>query len=218
MQSDQINELANALALAQAKMPSAKFNSTNPYYHSKYADLGAVIEASRQALADNGLACAQLTIGGQGSIGVETILMHKSGQWISSVVSLPIGDDNKGDDKKEKTAAKLAQEAGSIISYLRRYSLASMLGIYADEDTDGNQGQKPAAKVEQPAPAKKPAPANPLAPAALEFLYRDGEKVDMGKPREIESFKNYLAAHNNTPPASREALRAAVLAAGTQAN
>ena len=205
-QSETINELATALALAQAKMPPARFNATNPFLHNEYADLGAVIEASRAVLADNGLAVSQLVIGGDGSVGVETILMHKSGQWIASAISLPTGDE-KGKSQ--------AQVAGSIISYLRRYSLASMLGIYADKDDDGN---KPAAKVEQPAPAKKPAPANPLAPAALEFLYRDGEKVDMGKPREIESFKNYLAAHNNTPPASRETLRAAVLAAGTQAN
>ena len=205
-QSETINEIAAALALAQAKMPSAKFNSTNPFLHNEYADLGAVIEASRAVLADNGLAVSQLVVGGDGSVGVETILMHKSGQWIASTISLPTGDE-KGKSQ--------AQVAGSIISYLRRYSLVSMLGIYADKDDDGN---KPAAKVEQPAPAKKPAPANPLAPAALEFLYRDGKSVIKTDAKEVASFENWLKTHNGTPPASREALRAAVLAAGTQAN
>jgi hypothetical protein len=205
-QSETINELATALALAQAKMPPARFNQTNPFLHSEYADLGAVIEASRAVLADNGLAVSQLVIGGDGSVGVETILMHKSGQWIASAISLPTGDE-KGKSQ--------AQVAGSIISYLRRYSLASMLGIYADKDDDGN---KPAAKVEQPAPTKKPAPANPLAPPALEFLYRDGKPVVKTDAKEVASFENWLKTHNGTPPASREALRAAVLAAGTQAN
>jgi hypothetical protein len=32
----------------------------------------------------------------------------------------------------------LVQELGSIITYLRRYSLASMAGVYSDQDTDGN--------------------------------------------------------------------------------
>lgn len=206
-QSETINELATALALAQAKMPPARFNATNPFLHNEYADLGAVIEASRAVLADNGLAVSQLVIGGDGSVGVETILMHKSGQWIASAISLPTGDE-KGKSQ--------AQVAGSIISYLRRYSLASMLGIYADKDDDGN---KPAAKVEQPAPAKKPAPTNPLAPAETKPLkYSDGQTVDMSKPREVQSFENFLQAHGGVPPASREALRAAVLAAGTQAN
>lgn len=146
MQSGQINDLAAALSKAQGEMPAAKFNATNPFLKSKYADLGAVIEASRPILFKHGLAVSQLVIGNGEQIGVETILMHNSGQWISTVVTLPSGDE-KG--------KSMAQVAGSIVSYLRRYALSAILGIYADEDSDGNQGQR---KQEQkPAPAPAPA-------------------------------------------------------------
>jgi len=130
MQSEQINELAGALSKAQGEMPAAKFNSTNPFLKNKYADLGAVIEASRPVLVKHGLSVSQLVIGNGEHIGVETILLHSSGQWISSVVTLPAGDE-KG--------KSMAQVAGSIVSYLRRYALSAILGIYADEDSDGNQ-------------------------------------------------------------------------------
>jgi hypothetical protein len=63
--------------------------------------------------------------------------MHTSGEWISSSISMPIGDE-KGKSN--------AQVAGSIVTYLRRYSLASILGIYSDEDGDGNK----------PEPTRKP--------------------------------------------------------------
>jgi hypothetical protein len=137
MQSENIQELAAALSAAQAEMPAVKFNSTNPFLKNKYADLGAVIEAAKPVLAKHGLAVSQLVTGDGASIGVQTVLMHKSGQWMQAVVSLPLGDE-KGKSQ--------AQFAGSVITYLRRYSYASMLGMYADEDGDGNAApQKPAA-------------------------------------------------------------------------
>jgi hypothetical protein len=150
MQSEQINDLAAALSKAQGEMPTAKFNSTNKFLGNKYADLGAVIEASRPVLVKHGLSVSQLVIGNGEFIGVETILLHSSGQWISSVVTLPAGDE-KG--------KSMAQVAGSIVSYLRRYALSAILGIYADEDSDGNQGQrkqeqKPSAKIEIEYPAE----------------------------------------------------------------
>ena len=95
-------------------------------------------------LAKNGLSVSQLTTGSGGEIGVTTILMHTSGEWLSSTSSLPIGEE------KGKSQAMVA---GSIISYLRRYSLASILGMYAEEDTDGHTGNGKAAQ--KPAPVTK---------------------------------------------------------------
>jgi hypothetical protein len=60
----------------------------------------------------------------------------------------------------------------------------------------------------EPEPALKP----------IIFQYTNGDMVDMLNKREVTSFENYLEAHNGNVPASREALRAAVLAAGTQPN
>ena len=142
--SESIKELAAALAKAQAKMPAAEFDATNPFLKNKYASLGAIIKASRAPLAENGLSVAQLPINEGEAIGVTTILMHSSGEYIESTMTLPVG---------EERGKSTAQVAGSVITYLRRYALASVLGIYADEDTDGS------APTKQEKPAAKPAPA-----------------------------------------------------------
>jgi hypothetical protein len=152
MKSEQIDQLAAALSAAQGEMPTAKFNAVNPFLKNKYADLGSVIEAGRHVLPKHGLAVTQLVSGGAqfdqpGAIEVETILMHKSGQWVSSTISLPVG---------EERGKSQAQVAGSIISYLRRYAYASILGIYAEEDTDGNQPEPKQTRKPEPAPAPAP--------------------------------------------------------------
>ena len=138
--------IAKALVKAQAEMPVVPFDSVNPFLKNRYAGLGSVIETVRPVLAKHGLAFTQLSVGKNGEVGVKTILMHESGEFIEDTIMLPLSDE------KGKSAA---QVAGSIITYLRRYSLASILGVYADEDTDGNQ-PKPAQQKNQPAPKKAP--------------------------------------------------------------
>lgn len=145
-QSEQINELAAALAKAQGQMYPAKMEATNPFLHNKYADLGSVIQAARAALAANGLSFTQHPAIEDGRVSITTSLMHASGQWQTSTISLPIG---------EEKGLSLAQSMGKVVTYLRRYSLSAILGIYADEDTDGNDEPR---KVAKPAPAR-PAPA-----------------------------------------------------------
>jgi hypothetical protein len=151
MKSDNISSLAAALSAAQAEIRPAQFNATNPFLKNKYADLGSVIEAARGPMQKHGLAVSQQVIGDGESIGVVTILMHSSGEWLESSVSLPLG---------EERGKSQAQVAGSIITYLRRYSLASALGIYADEDNDGDTAQP----VRKPEAVRPPVPAAP-APA-----------------------------------------------------
>ncbi|MHB0965989.1 MAG: ERF family protein [Bellilinea sp.] len=141
--SNMIKELATALSKAQSELAAAPFNAVNPFLKNKYADLGSIIETSRPILAKYGLAVSQLTVTEDDKVGITTILMHQSGEWLESTASLATG---------EERGKSSAQVAGSIITYLRRYSLASILGMYADEDTDGNhQAVKPAAKPESPA-------------------------------------------------------------------
>ena len=75
-----------------------------------------------------------------GVVSVETIVMHESGEWISSISSSPISKSNP-------------QGVGDAITYLRRYSLAAIFGL-AQKDDDGNSNsesspQKPANKSAQ---------------------------------------------------------------------
>jgi hypothetical protein len=150
-QSEKIDLLAAALTKVQEEIKPAAFDSVNPYYKSKYASLGSVIEAAK-ILPIHGLAYTQLPISDGWYVGVENVLMHESGQWISQKFLMPIDTDSKNP----------IQEAGKAITYARRYALASMLGIYSDEDTDGNapsqasdanskpQGNNTAAKTAKP--------------------------------------------------------------------
>lgn len=128
--SEQVNELAKALAAAQGEMKAAEMSATNPFLKSKYADLGEIIKAAKAPMAKYGLSVAQPVSGNGEQITVTTILMHASGQWMRETVTLPLG---------KEAGKSLAQAAGSVITYLRRYSLASMIGMFADEDTDGNE-------------------------------------------------------------------------------
>ena len=135
--SESITHLATALAKAQAEMPVAVFDATNPFLKSKYASLGAVIHASRPILAKHKLSLVQFPISDPVGIGVESILTHESGEFIAERISIPLTEE-KGKSK--------VQSAGSTLTYLRRYSWASILGMYSDEDSDGCVPHGPLAK------------------------------------------------------------------------
>lgn len=122
--SDSIKHLAAALNKAQAEMSGAKKGKQNPFFKSSYADLNAVVDAVRIPFAENGLSYSQFPVMDDNRVGVETILMHESGEFIASTLMLPTGKLD-------------AQAAGSAITYARRYSLQSIAGIPAEDD-DGN--------------------------------------------------------------------------------
>jgi hypothetical protein len=67
---------------------------------------------------------------------VETVLLHSSGEWMSSTADLPSG--------------ATAQSFGASVAYLRRYALQSMLGVSGDADAD-DDGEAERVKAEKPA-------------------------------------------------------------------
>lgn len=123
--SESIKHLAAALNKAQAEMSGAKKEKENPFFKSSYADLNAVVDAIRVPFAENGLSYSQFPVMEESRVGVETILMHESGEFIASTLMLPTGKLD-------------AQAAGSAITYARRYALQAVAGI-PSEDDDGNQ-------------------------------------------------------------------------------
>jgi len=128
--SESIKNLSAALAKVQEEMSGVKFDAVNPFLKNKYASLGAIIEASKSALSKNGFSISQLVTASGNEVGITTILMHVSGEYLSSTATLPM------EAEKGKSGA---QVAGSVITYLRRYALASILNLYTEEDTDGNK-------------------------------------------------------------------------------
>ena len=127
--SEFITHLATALAKAQAEMPVAVFDAQNKFLNNRYASLRAVIEASRPILAKHKLTLVQFPISDATGIGIESLLAHESGEFVSERIVIPLTEE-KGKTK--------VQCAGSTLTYLRRYSWASILGMYSDEDSDGS--------------------------------------------------------------------------------
>ena len=124
--SEQINEIAAAIAKAQGQIKGASTDANNPFFKSKYADLASVWDACRGALSANGLAVIQSPGAIGTSVSVDTLLTHSSGQWIAGTVSVTAREDTP-------------QAIGSAITYLRRYALQSFAGVAPEaEDDDGN--------------------------------------------------------------------------------
>jgi hypothetical protein len=141
--SPEINSLAEALAKAQGVIQTAKFDGVNPFFstkerQAKYATLAQVWESCRKPLSDNGLCVVQPVDVCEAGVTIRTRLIHASGQWIESALTMPVEKKN-------------AQGVGSAITYGRRYGLSAMVGIVADEDDDGN-----AAAVAAPVEEVKP--------------------------------------------------------------
>lgn len=134
--SQKIGELVAALAKAQLEYTSIVKDQKNPYYGSWYADLSSVIDATRPALAKNGLVILQ-----QSSVDVEaqrvtvtSTLAHSSDQWVENELVLPavmLGKDGKPRFD--------AQSCGAAQTYGRRYSWQGLAGVAAEQDDDANK-------------------------------------------------------------------------------
>jgi hypothetical protein len=123
-----LKNLAKALVKAQSEMKNASLNKVNPHFRSKYADLAEIRDTVMPVLSKHGLAVVQFTqVTGTGFYLV-TRLLHDSGEYLDSRFPLP-EDVTK------------PQAMGSSITYARRYMLAAMCGITAEEDDDGNAAQ-----------------------------------------------------------------------------
>lgn len=120
--SDTINKLSEALCKAQKNFKTAIKKSKNPFFNSNYADYTEILGCVKQALNNEGISILQPI----DNDVVETVLLHESGEFISSTTKI-YNISNK------------PQDYGSAITYARRYALSSILSIDSDEDDDGNR-------------------------------------------------------------------------------
>jgi hypothetical protein len=183
--STEINEIAGALAKAQGAMKNAKKDSANPFFKSKYADLAAVCEACREQLAANGIAVVQTpSATDDGRVVVTTMLVHASGQWFADSLAVKPKDDG-------------AQAMGSVITYLRRYSLAAFAGVAPeDDDAEAAVGRGDMKATSAP---------KPVMPGGFNDWLLDLEAVaDEGTPaleaawkKSKAEYRTYLTTNNN---------------------
>ena len=126
--SNSIKTLIEALTKMQGAMESIPFDKTNSFFNgSRYASLTSIANSIRKPLADNGLAVVQATEMDAEGPFLETVLFHTCGEFIASKMRL-ILPQNKRD----------MQGMGSALTYARRYSLGSILGLVSEEDDDAN--------------------------------------------------------------------------------
>jgi hypothetical protein len=171
--SEQIDQIATALAKAQGEMQNPAKDSKNPHFKSKYADLSAGLNAVRPILSKNGIAVVQMTRMDGEVMMLDTRLAHSSGQWIES--AYPVC----------RFPAK-QQEAGSALTYSRRYSLFAMVGI-AGEDDDGNE----ASETDTPAPPRRESPRAAPRPASTPF---DEGPTESQRACQVAITNKFLAA------------------------
>lgn len=133
---ESLKELFAALAKAQSEFEIAKRNTTG--YNYKYADMCELVKVSRPALSKNGLSVIQITIPGNSGDNrspmiLKTMLCHSSGQFIESNINVVSASENR-----PGKSSNLLQSLGTSLTYLKRYSYSSLIGVVVDgEDSDG---------------------------------------------------------------------------------
>ena len=172
--SESIVELSKALAKFQEEVKQPLKDKNNPFFKSKYVPLENVVEAITDVAPKNGLSFVQWALNDEnGRVGVATMLMHESGEWIEF------------DAVHMKADKETAQGAGALITYLKRYSLSAVFGITSDQDDDGN-----GASGNKALTLAKPAEIGNLKKEIIAFSKLMTEQGKEVKPEQVEQTLN----------------------------
>jgi len=125
--SESIVEIAKAMSQFQNEVEQPAKTKENPYLKTSYVPLENVVNAINKVAPKKGLSFTQWPlIEAQGKVGVATLLMHQSGEFIEY------------DPMYMQVDKPSPQSYGAVITYIKRYSLSAIFGITSDEDDDGN--------------------------------------------------------------------------------
>jgi hypothetical protein len=174
--SETIGTIAAALAKAQAELTNpekslvATIRSPFPRENDRifrYAPLSTGLEIVRKSLGRHEIATVQTTEIDKdaGLVRLTTVLAHSSGEWLSSDWPVcPISDTGT------------PQRMGAALTYARRYSLFTLVGIAGEDDLDApDLGAVPKAGVEQPAQSDHRGQSNGHAAAAKRPSWEGGK-------------------------------------------
>ena len=167
--------LAKALVKAMAQIEGATKDSVNPHFRNRYADLASVTDAIKKPLNDNGLTYSQIIHRLEGGVGVETLIIHESGETMSNGITFVPAPKND------------PHGYGSALTYARRYSLSACFGvIQEDDDANGASNKLP---IQVPAkPVTKPQPPKTVTKEVKEL-----------QPFTEEKYKKLLELHETDP-------------------
>lgn len=153
-------------------------------YGYKYADLTQIDSVIKPLLAKHGLAYVQPLQGEN----IQTILFHiESGEKIESNCNIPFNsiryepviiETTKNGITEKKTkhiiagfeGMNTAQAYGSLITYFRRYTISSLLGLITDKDTDGTGVKQPETTQQQKQTTQPKTQTGPLTPEQQQLM------------------------------------------------
>lgn len=167
--------LQQAFALALSGMPDLLADAKNPHFRSKYVSLPRLLQAVRPVLAKHGLAVVQeltqpkpnaYTDTGDGIL-LTTKIISSSHNETLTVATWPI------------PLLQNPQYMGSYLTYARRYSLMTALGIMGDPDDDGQRAAEHAATATASQPAT-------LDAAAGQDLWRRAQKTGISQEKLLQ--------------------------------
>jgi len=142
--SESIKNLAEAQVKIQKEISDMPKDSKG--YGYTYTSYDALVKYLRPLLTKHGISFVQMPVGSDNEIGVETLYMHTSGEWIRSAVCSPIIASKQ---------MNVYQSVGAAITYFRRYSLSAFVGIASDEDNDVQSIKVDAKPVKKATPKPK---------------------------------------------------------------
>jgi hypothetical protein len=160
--SEQINELASALAKAQINYETAVRSKKNTYTGSKYAELQDLMEATQKPLATEGLTVVHFPIEDLQNkrAGAVTLLVHSSGQFLQNELLLPATGKAQGGAEKLD-----AQTIGAAVTYAKRINYQGLAGIVGESEDDGNEIADKSADNAESVPKPKTVAAPPVSKA-----------------------------------------------------
>ena len=201
--SESIIELSKALAKFQGEIKQPKKNGTNPHFKSRFATLDDVVKSITETSSKYGLSFVQFPLNDEDKVGVKTIIMHESGEWIEGepIYTKPMKND--------------PQALGAVLTYLRRYSLSAIFGVVSDEDddsesamdrgTNNSQPQQYKPKYNNSSSIQKPLNAQEAAAIVMPFGKHKGKTL-----RELftseSNYIKWLLEQDNTDENIKEAI------------
>lgn len=123
----------NKLAKAINQIKPITKDSVNPHFKNKYFDINSLLYDVKPILSENGLMLLQPI---------------REGKVISQIIDIETGKVI-AESELELTANLNAQQKGSEITYFRRYTLQSLLGLEAEDD-DANTASSTHANTSEP--------------------------------------------------------------------
>lgn len=157
--SESIKEIAPALNKVLSEV--SNLPKTKKGYGYSYTPLDDVLEAVRPILLKHNLGVTQMVGSEAGMVTIKTLLLHDSGEYLATTLTLPPTNMSGVND---------VQALGASITYGRRYQLTAMFGIASEEDVDGRHEQ-PKQAPKQQTPRQQPPK-------------REEPKKDKGTPEE----------------------------------